>query len=124
MKNILSILISLLLLISAGFYEHLYLRDQFDEVSEVLTTLYDKTEERIATKEDGLAVQSLWEEKKKTLHILIPHSSITYIDYWLCEATGLIGEKKYDLALPKLGVLLTIVKNMPKAYEPSLENIL
>ncbi|MBO5525605.1 MAG: DUF4363 family protein [Clostridia bacterium] len=123
-KNILSIAITVLLLLSAGLFEHFYLKKEFNEFNEVLVELYKKTEDRTALKEDGEAAQAIWEKKKKTLHIVIPHTSIVYVDYWLSEATGLIGEGKYELALPKLGVLRTIIEALPATYEPSLENIL
>lgn len=93
-------------------------------MDEALTTYYQKTENQTSTTEDGKVVGKLWEEKKKTLHILIPHTSITYVDYWLTEATGLIGQGKYDLALPKLEVLLKVIEGLPATYEPTLENVL
>ena len=85
--------------------------------------LYDKIEEKTATREDAYAVRNLWTDKKSKLHIFIPHNDISYVDYWLSEACALIYRDEYDLALGKIEVLLEITRNLPDAYSVKLENI-
>ena len=101
----------------------IYLNKQFDEFHEALNTLYSKVENETANREDGYAVRKMWADKKSKLHIFIPHNDISYVDYWLSEACGLIYCKKYDLALGKIEVLQEITKNLPGGYSLKLENI-
>lgn len=124
MKNFLSILISLLIILGAAFFETAYLDHQFGEFEEVLEILYEKTELGIATEDDEKAVQAVWEEKKKTLHILIPHTSIASIDAWLSEARGYLHEGNLQEVLPKIEVLLNLCETIPASYQILLQNIL
>lgn len=101
----------------------IYMNKQFDEFHDALTTLYKKVENETANREDGYAVRQMWVEKKSKLHIFIPHNDISYVDYWLSEACGLIYTKQYDLALGKIEVLQEITKNLPGGYSLKLENI-
>ncbi len=105
-------------------FAEIYTGKQFEEFSDALDTLYAKTENKTATREDGYAVRSLWEDKKSKLHIFVPHNDISYIDYWLNEACGLIYTREYTLALGKLEVLKQITKNLPDAYKMHIENIM
>ena len=101
----------------------IYLNKQFDEFHEALDTLYSKVEDETANREDGYAVREMWADKKSKLHIFIPHNDISYIDYWLSEACGLIYRKEYTLALGKIEVLQEITQNLPGGYTLKLENI-
>ena len=85
--------------------------------------MYYKIEDETATREDGYAVRTLWTDKKSRLQVLLPHNDISYIDYWLSEACGLIYTGQYELALGKIEVLKEIAKNLPDAYSLTLENI-
>lgn len=114
---------AILLCIGLFIFAEWYLGKQFDEFSEALDSLYTKIENETATREDGFAVRTLWEDKKTKLQILVPHNDISYIDYWLSEACGLLYNEKYDLALGKIEVLKEIAKNLPDAYSIRLENI-
>lgn len=100
-----------------------YLEKQFGEFHEAVQTLYDKVEEGTANREDGFALRKMWTEKKSRLHVFVPHNDVSYVDYWLSEACGLIYREKYDLALGKLEVLLEITKNLPGGYSLKLENV-
>lgn len=122
-KTLSSIFISLLLLVGVSVYEIYHVEKSFGEFSEQLETLYDKTEEETATRADAEAVRESWNEKKKTLHIWVPHNDISYIDYWLSEGLSLIYTKHYDEALSKIEVLIEICEKIPSAYAFSFENI-
>ena len=101
----------------------IYLNKQFDEFHDALGTLYTKVENKTANRDDGYAVRQMWTDKKSKLHIFIPHNDISYVDYWLSEACGLIYKQQYDLALGKIEVLQEITKNLPDGYKLKLENI-
>lgn len=100
-----------------------YVTKQFREFNYALESLYQKVDNETANREDGFAVRALWNSKKEKLHIFLPHNDISYVDYWLSEACGLIYNGKYELALGKLEVLKEIAQNLPDSYRLTLENI-
>lgn len=122
-KSIIYTVVAFLACLGLFIGVEIYLNKQFDEFHDALETLYKKVETRTANREDGYAVKEMWSDKKSKLHIFIPHNDISYIDYWLSEACGLIYCKEYDLALGKIEVLQEITKNLPDAYTLKLENI-
>ena len=73
--------------------------------------LYDKIEDETAQTTDAESVKTLWNKEKENLHVIVPHTNIANIDYWLSEAIGLIETKKFDLALSKVCLLYTSVSD-------------
>ncbi len=122
-KSICYTVAALAICIGLFLFTEWYVKTQFEEFTAALETLYDKTEEKTANREDGYAVRSLWEDKKSKLHIFVPHNDISYIDYWLNETCGLLYNAEYELALGKIEVLIQISENLPGAYGVRLENI-
>ena len=122
-KSIIYTLTAFILCLALFIGVEIYLKKQFSEFHSALDILYKKVEDETANREDGYAVRELWADKKSKLHIFIPHNDISYIDYWLSEACGLIYCKQYDLALGKIEVLEEITQNLPGGYSLKIENI-
>ncbi len=122
-KSIIYTLSAVLLCIGLFVFTEWFVKNQFEDFSEALDTLYAKVENETANREDGFAVRTLWNDRKEKLQIFLPHNDISYIDYWLSEACGLIYNKKYAEALGNIEVLKEISKNLPDAYTLKLENI-
>ncbi|MDE7087247.1 MAG: DUF4363 family protein [Clostridia bacterium] len=122
-KSIIYTLVAIALCLGVFFGTQYHIDSQFGQFHGALETLYDKIEEKTATRADAYAVRDMWTDKKSRLHIVIPHNDISYIDYWLSEACALIYREEYDLALGKIEVLLEITKNLPDSYSVKLENV-
>lgn len=122
-KSLTSILIAAAFLIGLGVFEWFYVSDRFTSFEAELQSLYDKAEEGTANGEDARAVQTSWENRKEKLHVWIPHNDITRIDDYLSETVQLITEQNYELALPKLEILIHLCSCLPDTYRPALENI-
>lgn len=122
-KAITYTLAAIALCIALFLFADWFVSRQFSDFSDALQTLYEKVEDGSATREDGYAVKTLWNDRKAKLQVFLPHNDISYVDYWLSEACGLIYTKNYELALGKIEVLKEIAKNMPEAYGIRLENI-
>ena len=123
-KTLASILISFAIIFAISFYESSRLKKTFSRFAQALTILYDKTERQTVTYEDGLAVEEFWENQKNTLHIWIPHTAISEVDYQLYEAVGYLYVRDYQSVLPKLEILLGMCENIPQSYRFSIENVL
>ena len=122
-KSIIFTSAAILLCLGLFIFTEWYVDKQFYEFSEALETLYSKVEDKTANREDGFAVRTLWNDRKAKLQVFLPHNDISYIDYWLSEACGLIYYEKYELALGKIEVLMEIAKNLPDSYGLRIENI-
>ena len=122
-KTVVSIFLAFFLIAGLGFYETQRVSEVFDLFEKALRALYDKTEAERATYEDGTAVQSFWEEKKKFLQAWLPHAPLSEVDYQLYEAVGFLYAQDYKSALPKMEVLIGMCENIPNSYTLSWENI-
>lgn len=122
-KAIIYTLTAIALCVGLFIFTEWYVGKQFEEFSMAVEVLYDKVEKETANREDGFAVRALWNDRKEKLQIFLPHNDISYIDYWLSEACGLIYNQEYSIALGKLEVLKEITQNLPNSYTLRLENI-
>lgn len=122
-RTAISIFIALAIIIGVSAYELHFVGESFSELRTILCALYEKAENSVATHEDGIAVQRYWEQKKKVLHVWLPHNSIDTVDFQLSEALGYLYEGKYTDALPKIEVLIDMSENIPKTFKLSPENI-
>ena len=114
----------LAIIIAGAAYENSFIVRQFEEFKKVAEELYEKTESQTAVKDDALAVQNNWLEKKKYLHNFIPHTEIKEMDLWISESVSLISDKKWDDALSKVEVIKELSEQIPKTFEISIQNIL
>jgi hypothetical protein len=118
-----SIFIALGLLVGISAYELYYVDRAFTLFQTRLEALYQKAESNTATYEDGVAVQTFWRSKKKTLHVWLPHTALQEIDYQLDEAVGFMYLDDYENALPKIEVLLGLSQTISHSYSLKIENI-
>ncbi len=114
----------LIILVGGAVYEHNYITKNFSEFNINLTVLYQKVEEESATANDVLSVQNSWLEKKRHLHVFIPHTEIKEIDMWLSETVSYVREKEWLEAISKLEVLIELSEQIPLTFNLRLENIL
>lgn len=122
-KSIINTSIAILLCLAFFIFVDVYIKGQFKEFEDAVHSLYEKVETQTANREDAYAVKNMWQNKKSTLHIFIPHNDISYVDYWLNEACGLIYNGLYDLALGKIEVLENIARTLPESYTLQIGNV-
>ena len=97
-------------------YENDFVSRQFKEFNTVLCVLYEKVDDEIATQDDVYAVQNNWIEKKKVLHVFIPHNDIKEMDLWLSESATLIRDEEWMIKKISIKIQFTHrVKNVPCA---------
>lgn len=123
-KTFISIIVLSCLLLVGSIYENHFVNTKFNDFHQVLSVLYEKIDEQTATQDDVYAVQKNWLNKKKSLHIFIPHNDIKEVDLWLSESATLVRDKEWNDAISKIEVLLELSEQIPKTFVLSLENIL
>lgn len=122
-KTFISTIVVALLLCCLAVYESDFTKRQFEELSVVMETLYEKVDDKTAVEDDVYAVQKNWLDKKRYLHIFIPHNEIKEIDLWLAESVKLVRDEKWEDALSKVEVLRELAEQIPKTFAVTLENI-
>ena len=122
-KTIISVILSFAIIFGLSFYEVWYVRTTFEEFYKILNSLYQKTESRVATYEDGTAVRSFWEHEKHTLHVWLPHNILQELDYHIDEAIGYLYNDDYANALAQLEVAREISLELPRSYSLGIQNI-
>ena len=122
-RTIISIVVTLGLILGLTWYELYYVQNTFELLHKALESLYEKTELATASYEDGVAVQTLWSEKKEQLHVWMPHTVLQEIDYQLNETLGFLYLQDYANALPKVSLLLGITEDIPISYDFHLGNV-
>lgn len=122
-KTIISIVVSFAVIFGLSAYEIYFVNQRFDEFYTIVKSLHQKTEQKTATYEDGVAVQTYWREQKHVLHVWLPHTLLQETDYHLDEVVGLLYTGQYESALPKLEVVLGLAEEIPRSYELHLGNV-
>ena len=123
LKSLFTMLAVLVIIMGAIFWENKFIKTEFNEFGQVLEILYDKTDKQIATQEDVFAVQKNWLNRKKYLHMFIPHTEIKEMDLWISEAITLVRDKEWQDAISKIEVLRELTEQIPKNFSITLENI-
>ena len=123
-KSIISTILATILLVSLSLIEQSVIKNTFLELKDNLTIVYAKTENQTAIKDDILAYQKFWIQKKEFLHVFIPHNEIKEMDLWIGESCTLIENKKYEDALSKLDVVMELIEQIPKTFALRVENVL
>ncbi len=122
-KTIISIVVTFAVIFGLSAYEIYFVNQRFDEFYTIVKSLHQKTEQKTATYEDGVAVQTYWREQKHVLHVWLPHTLLQETDYHLDEVVGLLYTGQYESALPKLEVVLGLAEEIPRSYELHLGNV-
>ena len=122
-RTIASIFITFAIVAALAVYEMWYVDSTFTYFLEVLDSVYDKTQAQTVTDDDGDALHAFWEDKKRHLHVWLPHTVLQEIDFQMNEAVGFIYQDDYEGALPKIKVLIGLAEDIPRAYTLDLGNI-
>ena len=122
-KSILTAIIAILLLFCCAFLENKTVNDTFNVFYDFLEQTELKIKRETITSEDARVLKDFWLEKKKILHIWIPHADIKEIDLWLGETLAFTENENYEEALTKIKVLKILAKQIPSTFSLRIENI-
>ena len=122
-KSIISTAVALLLLLSANFFEQVTLKNSFSQFYEIIEETQNKLKSTTPSLNDSEGLEDFWLDKKRSLHIWIPHSEIKEIDLWVSECSAYTKIGKFDEAITKLEVLKTLASQIPNNFCLHLENL-
>ncbi len=122
-KTIISAACAAVILFAGAAFEMNFVKRQFAEFDDVVSTVYEKVENQTAIEDDVYALQKDWLGKKKYLHIFIPHNEIKEMDLWIAESVTLVRNEKWEDALSKIEVLKELSEQIPKTFVLTIENV-
>jgi hypothetical protein len=123
-KVIITIICAIILLIAGGVYEQVVVLKQFDEFKLSVSKCLDKADDKTITVNDIDKLSTDWEEKRKYLHVFIPHTEIKEIGLWLSEATAFAKSGNIEEVADKLKVVYDLSKQIPDNFRVKIENIM
>lgn len=122
-KSYLGIALSILLLVAAALGEYFFIGKSLSDFREQTEIVLLKAQSETATAEDGEILLSLWENQKKKLHVIIPHSDVEDVDNVIAEAVGALRKGDFSAATAKLYVVVTVCESLPQTYRPTFGNL-
>ena len=123
-KVLITIICSVLLLVAGGIYEQVVVLKQFDEFKSSVSECLDKANAKTLTVNDINELSTDWEDKRKYLHVFIPHTEIKEIGLWLSEATAFAEYNNMEETADKLQVIYDLSKQIPDNFRIKIENIM
>ena len=115
-KVLITISCSIILLVAGGVYEQVIVLKQFDEFKSSVAECLDKADDNTLTASDVKELSADWEEKRKYLHVFIPHTEIKEIGLWLSEAIAFIEYDNMEETADKLQVIYDLSKQIPDNF--------
>ena len=122
-KTIVSMLCVGAILLMGAMWECNYIKKEFNEFHDSLQIVYEKVDAQTATSDDVYAIQKNWLKKKKTLHMIVPHTELKEVDLWIAETATLVRDKEWKDAISKMEVLLELSEQIPQTFTISFSNI-
>ena len=122
-KSIFTTLIAIFILIGASIWENKQISNTFNTFYNFLEQSEEKLKSENASPLDVKILEDFWLDKKRSLHVWIPHNDIKEIDLWVSECVAYTKAKKYDEAVCKIEVLKLLAKQVPNTFILKLENI-
>ena len=122
-RSLISTACALAILFGVAAYETSYIKNTFSTFSVYLKQTEEKLEKEQATPADATALLNFWLNKKRKLHIFIPHNEIKEIDLWLSECVAFTEESNFPEAKSKIVVLLELCEQIPNTFLLKIENV-
>ncbi len=122
-KTIVSLICVSLILLGGAIWEGYYIKNEFDDLHSSLEIVYEKVDDQTATIDDIYSLQKVWLKKKKTLHMIVPHTELKEMDLWIAETATLVRDKEWKDAISKVEVLLELTEQIPQSFTISFSNI-
>ena len=108
LKSVITTLLATILFFCASFAEQKYIKKTFSELYQIIEKTEIKLSGEKASQEDAESLKIFWLEKKRTLHVIIPHNDVKEIDLWVNECSAYTQKSMYTEAISKLQVLKTL----------------
>ena len=122
-KTLLTMLLAVILLISCTVIEQNTVKKTFEEFDCLVCVTQEKLKSESPSVLDSEGLFDFWFEKKRLLHVWIPHAEIKEIDLWISECSAYTKLGMFNEAITKLDVLKMLSKQLPHNFSLKIENL-
>ena len=123
-KPIITVLVTVALILVGTWYEQTKVMKSFSELKDTVAIYKELADDSLLTKDDAENLKKEWDDKKKYLHVFVPHSDIKEVGLWISETIAFTEYENFEEASDKLKVIYDLLEQIPENYKLKLENIL
>ena len=122
-KNIWAGLIALILVITCGVLEVVFLSRDYDRLRDDCHDIMNSCESETLTVEQYNVFRDKWVELRETSELLLPHLDVYEINLRFAEGQAYIEQGDYDNLMAQLTVIDELLGYVPHLMKPSIKHI-
>ncbi len=126
MRIFVTIIISMVLIFSAGIWVNNSLQTSSDHLCSQIETItqHIKSEDWEQAKENTAIFASKWREQAKWWPIILDHQEMDNVEFSLAKVKEFVKEEDKTLALGQLAEIKLMIKHLPEKERLNIKNIL
>ena len=122
-KTIVTGLIVLLLIISCGVLEVVFISRDYNRLHDECLTLMELTEQEVITEEQFAEFRTKWEDLRETSEIFLPHLDVYELNLRFAEAESYVKGQDFDALHAQLSIIEELLNYVPHLMKPSWKHI-
>lgn len=122
-KTIITGLLVLLLIITCGVLEVVFLTRDYDRLHEECVSLMELTEQQQLTPERFDDFRADWEKLRETSEIFLPHLDVYELNLRFAEADSYVRQQDFDALHAQLSIIEELLSYVPHLMKPSWKHI-
>ncbi|MDE7454654.1 MAG: DUF4363 family protein [Clostridia bacterium] len=123
-KNIWAGLIALVLVITCGVLEVVFLSRDYERMADYCAEIMQSCEEETLTVEEYNAFREKWIDLRETSELLLPHLDVYEINLRFAEGQAYIEQGDYDNLMAQLAVIEELLDYVPHLMVPNIKHII
>ena len=122
-KTIVTGLIVLLLIISCGVLEVVFISRDYDSLHKQCVEMMDLAEKEKVTEKEFEKFRSDWEDLRETSEIFLPHIDVYELNLRFAEAESYVKQQNYESLHAQLSIIEELLNYVPHLMKPSWKHI-
>ncbi|MEG1711189.1 MAG: DUF4363 family protein [Clostridia bacterium] len=122
-KNIISLIIAVLIVFVFGFAELAIVINGYAELTKQLSDLLVLADNETITETEIQTCYNYWEHLREISEFWLNHNDINEINMRMAECMSYVRKKDFSQVRMQINVMLFFAEFIPKALQPTLENI-
>ena len=122
-KNIWAGLIALVLIITCGVLEVVFLTRDYEKLASDCDAIIEKCENESLTVEEYNDFRDKWVKLRETSELLLPHIDVYEINLRFAEGQAYAEQSDYEQLKAQLTVVAELLEYVPHLMKPTLKHI-
>ena len=123
MKNIWAGLIALVLVVTCGVLEVVFLTKDYEQLAKDCDAIITKCEEETLTVEEYNELRDKWVDLREKSELLLPHIDVYEINLRFAEGQAYAEQQDFEQLKAQLKVVEELLDYVPHLMKPSLRHI-